>query len=119
MTDDSSNQLPPEWVLDSKRRKDGSEFYRNLVTGQKFDTIEAVLRYVNYAKNIAPLIDSGKLTYKDFMAQDAADKGKSASESSSVTVDKVDGPGSNDKGKQKKISAKSNKGSKKSAGKRA
>ncbi|XP_059653700.1 uncharacterized protein LOC132300569 isoform X2 [Cornus florida] len=81
--------------------------YRNLETGQTFYSNEELLHYVHYATRILPLINVGKLTFKDFIKMPSeGSKGKAAAENSSVSATPADGmpqdhPKVTDKGKRK------------------
>ncbi|MBA0704432.1 hypothetical protein Golax_016687 [Gossypium laxum] len=49
---DSSRPIPDRWMLVVKEQKDGSSlsYYTCPESGQKFNTYEDLMRYVNYAK---------------------------------------------------------------------
>ncbi|KAA8516009.1 hypothetical protein F0562_019188 [Nyssa sinensis] len=59
--------LPPDWILTTETRNDGSEVkcYTNSKTGQTFYTKEDLLRYVHYATHILPRIS--EFTLEDFL----------------------------------------------------
>ncbi|XP_039048193.1 uncharacterized protein LOC120188885 [Hibiscus syriacus] len=50
--EDSSGPIPDRWMLVVKKQKDGSSlsYYTCPESGQKFDSYEDLMRYVNYAQ---------------------------------------------------------------------